>query len=161
MLKYIYRKRDGGCHGQHAAVFEKYDFPMCAVQSDNSTLLSWCEKKRLLSNGDTDHAWGLYYQSIVSNCTRVRSWLYKHGYTLPAGDENFAAMMARHADDDQTADNHEDSDLTSYSESDSSDKAGSSSSSSISSNNSSDSDDNEQHDSSVQDDSEAADDYVR
>jgi hypothetical protein len=117
MLKYIYRKRDGGCHGQHAALVERYDFSMNAVQSDNPTLLSWCEKKRLLCNGHGDDVWGLYHQSIVSNCTRVRSWLYRHGYRLPADDENYAAMVARHAGEDQTAENHEDCDLTSYSES--------------------------------------------
>jgi hypothetical protein len=121
MLKYIYRKRDGGCHGRHAVLGERYDFSMNAVQSNNPTLLSWCEKKRLLCNGHGDDVWGLYHQSIVSNCTAVQPWLYRHGYRLPADDENYAAMMERHAGEDQTAENHDDSDLTSYSESGSSD----------------------------------------
>jgi hypothetical protein len=121
MLKYIYRKRDGGCHGRHGELVERYDFSMNAVQSNNPTLLSWCEKKRLPCNGHGDDVWGLYHQSIVSNCTAVQAWLYRHGYRLPADDENYAAMMERHADEDQTAENHDDSDLTSYSESGGSD----------------------------------------
>jgi hypothetical protein len=154
MLRYIYRQHAGGVPSKHDERVERSHFAICAVQSNNLTLLRWCAKRRLLVDGFVRGDPNMYLQSITSNCTVVQPWLFRHRYRLPVMHDEYAAMMARHQNDLDTDSNNSDNDSTSgsVSSSDGAYMGGSSGS------NSSDSDGNAGHDSSVHDEDEETDD---
>jgi hypothetical protein len=117
MLKYIHSKSDGGAPSRYSSVEARGHFSLSAVVSNSPRILSWCRKKRLL----VDNWWRngeptLYYQSILADCTRVQSWLFRHGYRLLDTDSGYAAMMQRHSSDVCTAEESTASDSTASSE---------------------------------------------
>jgi hypothetical protein len=145
MLKYIYSRKDGGAPTKSSSREDRAHFSLSVVISNNLQLLRWCHKKRLLADGFEGGEPILYTQSLMSRSTALQPWLFKHGYRLPADDDEYNDMMERH---------HNDSDSDSSSSSSDSEASSDAASSSSGSEGSGDSADD---DSTMHDDDEESD----